>query len=361
MRFSTSSAALLTSVALFGCPSGETATPADTDGSSSGDASSSSEGSSGEETSAPSTDGDTTSSGGESSGTPPTQDASCPDYAAMPLDALLLAGPGQALVDGVATPVVDVEFGEVEGSFAMIAVLGENTFLGVPLDLQTEEPTGTVWLLEGDAFYSGPAEVSYVEDVDAVMFGAAVVADEGGATRELSSCFLPGAGSSNIVVDGTTATLRGALGSLTFTQIERLQAEHPEIELLVLSDVPGSINDEVNVETGRLVRNGGWATHLPADGEIASGGVDLYCAGVERTMEPGGRIGVHSWSNGEVEGADLPMDSPEHTFFIDYLQEMLGAPRGRDFYFFTLQAAPAAGIHWMTPEEIEQYGLLSGS
>lgn len=369
MRFCfTTAASLLTSAALFGCPSGETSTPIDTDGSSGGDASSSGgEGSGGEESGGGSTSeggssgGEASTSGGDSTGEPPSGAAACPDYDAMPLEALLVAGPGEAVVDGTAQRVIDVEFGDVDGTFSMIAVLDEDTFVGIPFDLQTEEPAGTVWLLEGETLFSGDADVSYDESADAVMFAPTVVTDAGGTERALSSCFLPGAGSSQISVDGTTASLQGALGSLTFTQIERLQEANPEIERLVLTQVPGSINDEVNVETGRLVRNGGWSTHLPADGEIASGGVDLFCAGAERTMEAGGRIGVHSWSNGEVEGADLPMDSPEHGFFIDYLEEMLGAPLGRDFYFFTLQAAPAADIHWMTPEEIEQYGLLTGT
>jgi hypothetical protein len=350
MRISSCSLLLLTSAALLGCPSDSATTPP---GGSSGAADGSSD-SSADSSGA----GDSTSGGESSSGGSASVEAECPDYAALSLDALLVAGPGEVIVDGQARPVVDVEFGEVDGGFSIIAVLDDDTFVGIPIDPDEEEPLGTVWMIDGNTTYTGEADATYDESTDAIGVGAATVS-AGDDSVELSTCFYLGAGSSRFEVDGSEVRLSGALGSLTFTQIERLQAEHPEVQTLVLTDVPGSINDEVNVETGRLVRNGGWSTHLPADGEIASGAVDLFCAGVERTMESGGRIGVHSWANGTVEGADLPEDSPEHDFFIEYLQEMLGTPLGRDFYFFTLQAAPAADIHWMTAEEIEQYGLLT--
>lgn len=358
MRISSFSLLLLTSAASFGCPSdGATTTPEGSTGQAG-----SSTGGSGEAGSSgigePSSGGDSSSGGGSSSGGVPTAQAQCPNYGELSLEQLLVAGPGEVVIDGEPRPVVDVEFGDVGGTFSIIAVLDEDTFVGIPIDPEQEEPLGTVWMLDGNTTYTGDADATYDDATDAIGVQTVTVS-AGDEAVELSTCFFLGAGSSRFEVDGSEARLSGALGSLTFAQIERLQAERPEVQTLVLTEVPGSINDEVNVETGRLVRNGGWSTHLVADGEIASGAVDLFCAGVERTMDDGGRIGVHSWSNGVSEGADLPEDSPDHDFFIEYLQEMLGTPLGRDFYFFTLQAAPAADIHWMTAEEIEQYGLLT--
>ena len=43
-------------------------------------------------------------------------------------------------------------------------------------------------------------------------------------------------------------------------------------------------------------------------------GVDFFIAGVERGYRDGGVVGVHSWSDGRVEGADLPVDAPVHDF-----------------------------------------------
>lgn len=366
MRFSSFPfVSCLTAALLLGCPSGDDG-PAAADGSSSSTGSTSAAPTTGPGSSGTSADASTATSNadGSTSSTDETGSvpdaAECPDYATLPLEALLEATPGNAVMDGEMQPVLDVEFGDVDDTLSIIAVLGEDTFVVLPLDEAGEGPAGTVLLIDGDEVYKGRAAVEYQEATDAVLLQATTLTLAGAdTTLELSACFHIGSGSSKIEFEGTEATISGALGSLTFTQIQRLQAEHPEIDRLVLQDVPGSINDEVNVETGRLVRNGGWSTHVPADGEIASGGVDLFCAGVERTLEDGARVGVHSWSNGEEEGGDLPMDSPEHTFFIEYLDEMLGSPRGETFYFFTLQAAPAADIHWMTPQEIEQYELLT--
>lgn len=355
---------ILAAALLAGCPADDTSSAAPDDVSSSAGSTgavspTSAAESTGVEASSGSTDSgaDASTSGTAETGSEPAA-AQCPDYAALPLEELLVATPGDALVGDSLRPVIDVEFGDVGGALSIIAVLGEDTFIVVPLDASGESPSVAGLFIDGEASYEGRATVEYQEATDAVVLEPTLLSGPDG-TIELSTCFHIGSGSSQIEFSGSEATIGGVLGSLTFLQVQRLQAEHPEIDRLILQDVPGSINDEVNVETGRLVRNGGWSTHIPADSEVASGGVDLFCAGVERTLEDGGQLGVHSWANGEQEGADLPVDSPEHTFFIEYLDEMLGSPRGETFYFFTLQAAPAGDIHWMTADEIEQYELLT--
>ena len=72
------------------------------------------------------------------------------------------------------------------------------------------------------------------------------------------------------------------------------------------------MNDDVKVHTGRLIREAGLTTSIGLGGEAYSGGVDL----------------------------------------------MLG-PKGRGFYFFTLRAAPAQGMHTMSREEIEGWGVAT--
>ncbi len=44
---------------------------------------------------------------------------------------------------------------------------------------------------------------------------------------------------------------------------------------------------------------------------------------------------------------------------LDYFGEMLGEVRGPELYWFTLHAAPAADIHWMTEAEVAQYELAA--
>lgn len=172
---------------------------------------------------------------------------------------------------------------------------------------------------------------------------------------------LIGGGSSEIQIEGDKAYLNGGLGTRTYNQIFDLIAEHPEVNTIVEVDVPGSINDDINMQTGRLIRQAGLNTYVPGNGRIASGGVDLFCAGVNRTIEKGAKVGVHSWAGEDIQAADLPEDSPLHDNQIAYFNEMLGSPLGRNFYFYTINAAPAADMHNMSQEEIIhwQLGTLS--
>ena len=88
------------------------------------------------------------------------------------------------------------------------------------------------------------------------------------------------------------------INSLTLDQFNAVVEAHPNIQTLVLTVVPGSVDDEINLLLGQRVRELGLDTHLVSRGMIASGGVDLFLAGVERTMESGASIGVHSWAAG---------------------------------------------------------------
>ncbi len=168
---------------------------------------------------------------------------------------------------------------------------------------------------------------------------------------------LIGGGSSEIQIEGNNVYLNGTLGTRTYNQIFQLIAENPEVNTIVEVDVSGSVNDDINVQTGRLIRQAGMDTYVPGNGSIASGGVDLFSAGVNRTIEFGATIGVHSWSDGNTQASDLPEDSPLHNDQIAYFNEMLGSSLGRDFYFFTINAAPADSIHNMSQEEITRWQL----
>ncbi|MCH2109162.1 MAG: hypothetical protein MK135_07525 [Polyangiaceae bacterium] len=157
-------------------------------------------------------------------------------------------------------------------------------------------------------------------------------------------------------VQGDQAVMTGELDSRSVGKVRELLTQNPDLKRVVLLDVPGSVDDVAALEAARLIRQAGLNTLVPRDGEIASGGVDFFLAGVERAVAPGGRVGVHSWSEGKVEGADLSRDDPEHRLYLDYLGEM-GIPE--DFYWFTLQAANSRDIHWMSREELLRYQLTT--
>ena len=156
------------------------------------------------------------------------------------------------------------------------------------------------------------------------------------------------------IVEGPRALMDGVIGPSTPGRVLELLLEHPEVDTIVMRNVPGSIDDASNLRAARYVRRHGLGTLLPADGEIASGGTDCFLGGVQRKALPGARIGIHSWSGYDEEGADLPRDHPEHAKYLEFYREM-GIPAA--FYWRTLDAAPADDIHWMTRDEIERFGI----
>jgi len=157
-------------------------------------------------------------------------------------------------------------------------------------------------------------------------------------------------------VAGTTLYMEGEINSKTLGQFEEIIAAHPDISLLVEGVVPGSMDDDTMIALAYRVRELGISTHLGANSEIYSGGVDLFLAGVNRTMEQGAKIGVHSWSDPFKDAKDYPRSSPEHKQNRKYIEDMLGDDA---FYWFTIYAAPGDGMKLMSDEEIMEYGLLT--
>jgi hypothetical protein len=149
----------------------------------------------------------------------------------------------------------------------------------------------------------------------------------------------------NWVIDGTT-----------LDAYARAMRDTPSADSIVLKNVGGSADDDANLVLSHKIHKAGMKTHVPADGLIASGGVDLFLAGTDRSLEKGACVGVHSWKGNGVEGASLPRNSSEHDKYLAYfkstgIQEAL--------YWFTLQAAPANGMHYMTQAEIDKYGVTT--
>ena len=157
-------------------------------------------------------------------------------------------------------------------------------------------------------------------------------------------------------VDGEIAVMTGNLTRNAPHKVQRLIDNHPEVKWIELLDCPGSMDDIAALEASRMVRDAGLNTRVPRDGEIASGAVDFFIAGVSREVSGPARVGVHSWSDGRREGADVPRSRRVHDLYLDYYTDM-----GIDasFYWFTLDAAPADSIHWMTRDELFAFGLVT--
>jgi hypothetical protein len=163
------------------------------------------------------------------------------------------------------------------------------------------------------------------------------------------------------VINATVVEMRGVIDSATPGDFRRMRILYPALHTLEMVDCPGSEDDEAALALDRLVHQAGINTHVPAHGSIRSGAVELFLAGAHRTADPGAELGVHSWQDDEGKQArDYPPDAPVHAEYINYYVAMGFAPKlAQDFYAFTNAAAPATGIHYMTPDEISRFHIVN--
>jgi len=162
------------------------------------------------------------------------------------------------------------------------------------------------------------------------------------------------------IIDDTTIRLNGEIDSNTLEAFEEVLRQNPNTEQLIFGIAPGSSDDEINLLVGRRLFQVGLDTHVEDNGEIASGAVDLFLAGTERTLGDNVLVGVHSWSDGSNDATDFPMNSAEHQPYIQYYQAVgFSSQWASDFYFFTINAAAADDIHWMTDQELETYEIAT--
>ena len=164
------------------------------------------------------------------------------------------------------------------------------------------------------------------------------------------------------VINDTTVEMNGVINGNTPAQFNTLMFSFPNIKTINMRDCPGSEDDEANLLVSRAMHQKGISFHLFSDSVIASGAVDMYLAGIRRTRDPGSRIGVHSWGNqpGEPIATALPRNHPLHQTYITYYVEMgFSQQESEDFYFFTINAATAENVHWMTEAEITNYKMTT--
>lgn len=174
--------------------------------------------------------------------------------------------------------------------------------------------------------------------------------EEFGITREELSAF---------TIEGDIASMNGDISADTIRQVKKLIKDYPEVKTIKMIYVGGSIDDESNLIASKLVREAGLNTYVAKDGHIASGGTDFFCAGVKRKAEEGAKIGVHSWAGGDITNAALlPKDDENHKKYIDYYKEM-SMPDPEGFYFFTINAAVANDMYYMSMDELVKFGLVT--
>ncbi|MCT4581170.1 MAG: hypothetical protein N4A35_07105 [Flavobacteriales bacterium] len=161
------------------------------------------------------------------------------------------------------------------------------------------------------------------------------------------------------VTNDTTATMNGVIGGRIESHFDKMIKYNPNIRTIILEDCPGSKNDNKNLRLSKKIYDEGINTMLRSSSVIASGAVDLFLAGKKRTFDNGAQLGVHSWGGRTGKTAqDFPRDHEEHKKYIDYYKYIgMTDQEAKDFYFFTIDSAPAESVHWMTQEELLLYKI----
>lgn len=164
----------------------------------------------------------------------------------------------------------------------------------------------------------------------------------------------------NISSNQKAIILNGTINSSAFDKFTTLSSKYPQAKTIEIVNCDGSINDEVNLKLAKYIHAKGFDTYLRDNGLVASGGTDLFLAGRKRTKGKNTKIGVHSWSGLLKTATDFPKGHKNHLPYIKYYQAIgMTKKKAEEFYYFTINSAPADTMHWMTKQEIVKYNILN--
>ena len=158
------------------------------------------------------------------------------------------------------------------------------------------------------------------------------------------------------VIDRERAALVGVTGPATPAQFRHMLRDFPSLKRIDFVECPGTDDDRANLITGRMIREAGLATHVPEGGSVRSGAVELFLAGVQRTLADSAEFAVHSWLDdyGRQAG-DFAADSPEHRAYLAYYRDMgMDEAQARAFYDMT-NSVPHEQALWLTAQDMRQW------
>lgn len=159
-----------------------------------------------------------------------------------------------------------------------------------------------------------------------------------------------------VVLNDRVAALVGTTDSESLKQFGRMMSAYPDIDQLNFIDSPGTIDDVSNLKLGRMIRASGISTHVPSNGSARSGAVDLFIAGVRRTMDKGARFAVHCWSDSLGRGPyDFREHDPVNELYLNYYMDMgMSHDKSHQFYAMT-NSVPNTTAFWFGPEEMQKW------
>lgn len=162
------------------------------------------------------------------------------------------------------------------------------------------------------------------------------------------------------VLDPTRAALVDATDGASPRAFAQMLLAYPGVTTIEMIDCPGTNDDTANLRLGRMIRRAGLNTHVPADGSVRSGAVELFLAGKHRTAEVGAEFAVHSWLDADgKEADDVAENDPVNLAYLAYYREMgMSDQQARAFYAMT-NSAPHEGALWLTESEFASFAPLN--
>lgn len=152
--------------------------------------------------------------------------------------------------------------------------------------------------------------------------------------------------------------MKGVICSNTLKDIKQTIQQNPQITTLVMENVSGSIDNDINILASLEIKKHNINTYIPKNGIVTSGGTNMFLAGKKRDIHPTAKIGIHSWISKDSMALYFPENHQKHKKYLDYYSKI---NIQTEFYWYTMKAAPADSIYWMTANEIEKYGIITNS
>lgn len=161
------------------------------------------------------------------------------------------------------------------------------------------------------------------------------------------------------VLDGSRAALVDVTDGRSLPAFRALLRDHPGIAILEMIDCPGTEDDLANLQIGRIIRERGIVTHVPAGGSVRSGAVELFLAGARRFADPGSEFAVHAWmDNDGLQATDYSLGAPENARYLAYYRQMgMSDAEAAAFYAMT-NSVPFEQAKWLDSAEMSRWVRL---
>lgn len=158
------------------------------------------------------------------------------------------------------------------------------------------------------------------------------------------------------VTDATHAALVGITDEQSPQEFAAMLRAFPALQELDLVECPGTFDDRANLALGRMIHRAGLETHVPADGSVRSGAVELFIAGARRSIDDGARFAVHAWEDEDgLQATDYPADAPDNTKYVAYYREM-GMPADEAVAFYAMtNSVPNEQALWLSAGEMRAW------